>query len=236
MMPQYFKAAPVTIFSAAPEFGLDLLWIIALSILIALCPLAAFAEEESIVDSQGWRWTTAAPRDEIKPQFSYSQSGGPEHQDDVLTILSDGNPGIDGAWIATVPVNEDTTYRFFSKRKADGVPAPHRSAPVKISWLNKEGRLVQRTPDKAQPEYRMDRSTDAAGWTTVSDRYHVPTGVTQAKIELHLRWTAEGKVDWSQISLRPVDPPMGESSAWPPFISVHAVVRFRWTSAGCSIR
>ena len=40
----------------------------------------------------------------------------------------------------------------------------------------------------AEPEYPTDKSTDAEGWTEVSDTYLAPSGATQAVIELTLRW------------------------------------------------
>ena len=42
-------------------------------------------------------WTTYAPREEIRPQFAYDATGGPDGKG-CFTIRSDNRAGIDGCW------------------------------------------------------------------------------------------------------------------------------------------
>src|SRR5690242_7068404 len=42
-------------------------------------------------------WTAAAPRDEIRPEFTYDPHGGPDGKG-CLVIRADGREGLDGCW------------------------------------------------------------------------------------------------------------------------------------------
>ncbi len=150
-------------------------------------------------------WTTYAPRDEIQPEFSIesrSVSGEPM----VLAIVAGDRAAIDGAWVKTFPVQGGRYYGFSALRKTDGVTSPRRSAIVKITWQDGDGKLVQGDGDLARPEYPLDKRTCNSGWTQVADTYSVPADATQAKVELHLRWT-QGSVRWRDVQLRETGPP-----------------------------
>ena len=166
--------------------------------------------------SQGW--TTAAPRDEIRPSFSYERTGG---QDGAacFVIRHDGREGLDGFWTKTFSVEGGTYYRFESFRKVDHVKWPRRSAVVRLIWQDNKGRLVANDRveatgylrggwrSKVEPEYPTDKQTDRAGWTEVSDTYRAPKGATRAVVELHLRWAPHGSIRWSHVSLKKTKPP-----------------------------
>lgn len=145
-------------------------------------------------------WTKYAPRPELLPEFK--QDGSPP----TLEISAAGKPAIDGAWVATLPVKGGQHYRFSAKRRTCNVRSPRRSAIVKITWQDAKGRLVQGPQDKARPEYPLDQKTGPDGRTEVADTYHVPPKATQARVELHLRWT-RGSVVWSDVRLDPTSPP-----------------------------
>src|SRR5262245_21323821 len=56
-------------------------------------------------------WTTAAPREEIKPEFAYDPAGGPDGKA-AFTIRHDRREGLDGYWTRTFPVTGGKSYRF----------------------------------------------------------------------------------------------------------------------------
>jgi predicted amidohydrolase len=60
---------------------------------------------------------------------------------------------------------------------------------------------------QAEPEYPLDKAMDKDGWTEVSDTYLAPPKATKAIIELHYRWPAKGRVNWSDVSLKEVEAP-----------------------------
>lgn len=156
-------------------------------------------------------WTTAAPRDEIRPAFAFDPNGGRSGKA-ALVIEADGREGLDGYWTKDFPVSGGKTYRFEAYRRATHVEAPRRSALVRLLWLDDRGERVEedrkvvgtylRTAGgPAEAEHPTDHETDARGWTLVADTYRAPAGATRARVELHLMWAPEGRVEWSDVSL-----------------------------------
>src|SRR5262249_20677989 len=77
--------------------------------------------------------TTAAPRDELRPAFSYDPVGGPK-KDGALVITADGREGLHGWFQKTFPVSGGRHYRFQAVRKVHDVAVPRRSAVARILW------------------------------------------------------------------------------------------------------
>ncbi len=160
-------------------------------------------------------WKAESPREEIRPHFVHTDSGGRSGQGS-LVIESDRRPGLHGYWTRTVPVQGGEAYRFSVWRKTENVPNPRRQTMVRIIWQNDKGQLVPNEHAIAQlgligwkplnrAEHPMDRETDRQGWTHVSDIYRVPSEATQAVIELQLLWAPGGRVEWSDPVLEPTD-------------------------------
>jgi predicted amidohydrolase len=155
-------------------------------------------------------WTTAAPRDEIRPQFAFDPKGGPNGTG-CFIIRADQREGLDGSWCKTFPIQGGKYYRFESFYKAGGVSVPRRSIVAKIHWQNDQGRSVpldepavtsylRGARGMAETEFPTPKGTNAAGWTELSDTYRAPSKATRAAIELHLQWTANSEVRWSAVS------------------------------------
>lgn len=184
-----------------------------------LVSLASTSFAESPVAFAGYDWTTAAPRDEIRPRFTFSPHGGSDGHG-ALIIDSAGFEGAHGWWQTRLPVSGGEYYRFRVMRKAGGVAVPRRSAIVRLQWSDAKGQPVfhdepgppvrystTATP-LAEPEYPRDKQTDSDGWTEISDTFKAPSSTTQATIELHLRWTP-GRVEYCQLALERTPPPKG---------------------------
>ncbi len=162
-------------------------------------------------------WQGLAPREEICPRFSYLSSASPTGNE-VLIIEADFREGLDGWWAKTFPVTGGTHYRFEVSYRAQNVAAPRRSVVVKIDWFDVQGKAVPEdlatcegylcdSVAMAETEHPQAQSTDAEGWTEVSHTYRAPSGATQAVVELHLQWSPDSKVEWSQASLVETAPP-----------------------------
>src|SRR6187549_2152974 len=80
-------------------------------------------------------WKTAAPREEIRPEFSFESSGG-RRGAGAFIIQHDERDGLDGSWTKTFPVKGGHFYRFEAFRKIDGAASPRRSAMVRLLWSN----------------------------------------------------------------------------------------------------
>jgi predicted amidohydrolase len=189
---------------------------------LAACRLAAGPPQQSTSAEHAHPpagWQPAAPREEIRPQFSFDPKGGP-NGDGSLIITADNREGSSGCWQKSVPITGGQYYRFHAQRKVQNVKLPRRSAVVRILWRNDNGKPVPRAepavtgylkgfPGTAEAEHPTDKETDAQGWTEVSDTYQAPPQATRAVMELHLQWAPGGKIEWSNIALAQTKPPAG---------------------------
>jgi predicted amidohydrolase len=162
-------------------------------------------------------WTTASPRDEIRPAFSYDPHGGPDKHP-ALIIRADAREGLDGCWTKSFPVEGGRHYRFAALCRATDIPVPRRSVVVKLDWKDAQGRSVpldepavsnvlRSMKPMAETEFPAPRAVRADGWTEFSDIYRAPKTATQMVVRLHLQWSANGEVRWADVSLTPSDPP-----------------------------
>jgi predicted amidohydrolase len=163
-------------------------------------------------------WSTAAPREEIKPTFSYLATGGRGGRG-CFVIEADDREGLAGWWTMTrTDISAGKHYRFEAWRKTENIDVPRRAALVRVLWRDDNGRtlaheLTSAAPyatgkrPQAEPEYPLDKAMDKDGWTEVSDTYLAPPKATKAIIELHYRWPAKGRVNWSDVSLKEVEAP-----------------------------
>src|SRR5262249_50002499 len=143
-------------------------------------------------------WSTASPRPEIRPDFSYETKGGRDGKGS-LRITADKREGLDGFWTRTYPITGGQYYRFHSVRRVANVPVPRRSAVVRILWRDDSSKAVsadEPTPTEylkgwvpvAEAEFPTDKEIDKEGWTEVSGVYRAPSKATRAVVELHLQW------------------------------------------------
>ncbi len=166
-------------------------------------------------------WSHTVPREEIAPKFAFDPRGG-RSGGGSLVIESDGRAGLIGCWTKTYPVSGGKHYQFSAQRRAEHVACVRRCAVARLLWRDDQGRPVLRdeptfasyrpgTPPRAEPEFPRDKNGDKAhnsgDWTEVSDTYRAPTRATEVVVELWFRWSAGGKVEWSDVSLRAVAAP-----------------------------
>ena len=185
---------------------------VAASLIVSNLPLLARTEVQL---PDGWR--SVAPREEIRPAFSFEPQGGPNHSGSMV-ITHDERDGLDGWFEKSYPVNGGECYRFQAVRTTRNVRVPRLSGLVRVLWRDDAGRGVSATlPEQqikelghvpsAEPDYPTDGATDSEGWTTVSGVYRAPAKATQAVVELHLQWAPQGRVEWSEVRFETTTPP-----------------------------
>jgi predicted amidohydrolase len=161
-------------------------------------------------------WQTAAPRDELRPMFSFEPDGGPRHEGSFV-ITHDQREGLDGWFQRSFSVAGGECYRFAAVRLARNVSTPRRSALVRVLWRDEAGHTVSADVPahqvqelghvpSAEPDYPTDGATDAQGWTEVSGVYRAPRQATRAIVELHLQWAPLGRVEWSEVQFEKAPP------------------------------
>jgi predicted amidohydrolase len=164
-------------------------------------------------------WRQAAPREEIRPEFDYKETGGRENGERFI-ISSDEREGLAGRWERKFPIEGGKFYRFSAWRKIENIDSPRRSVLARVVWQDEQGRPVMRDEpvvsgylpgfvSRAEAEYPEDKETDKQGWTEVAGTFRAPAKAKQALVELHLQWAPKGKVEWSQIKLAEISEPKG---------------------------
>jgi predicted amidohydrolase len=138
-------------------------------------------------------WKPYAVRDEIAPRsFSEHDTQGGL----VLGLAGRGDDAVDGRWVREVPVVPGKTYAFRASWRAENVASPARSVLTRVVFLDGAGEPMR------PMEYPLVGPAGADGWTPVSGVYVAPDKASRARLELHLRWTANGRVRFKDADLR----------------------------------
>jgi predicted amidohydrolase len=183
-------------------------------------------------------WETAAPREEIRPEFSYVADGGPEH-DGSFVIRTGHREGLIGRWTRTFPIEGGKFCKFSVLRKVTGSGDPRRSAVARVLWQDEKGRPVlhdepseasyrRGSVPRAEPEYPADATGDPHSWIEVSGTYRAPSRAVRAVVELEFRWAADTQVEWSHVALVPAEEPAPRIAR---LATVHFVPRDARTAA-----
>lgn len=156
-------------------------------------------------------WSEFSPREELRPEFNYDATGGPNHSG-LFVIRSHERPGDQGGFRKSFAVQGGQHYRFSALRRMLGLDADavRRCAVARIHWTNSQGQPVRHAEPsfvsyasgdtiQAEPEYPSDGLTNADGWTEVAGVYLAPGGATQAIVELELRWAKSAVLEWTQV-------------------------------------
>lgn len=164
-----------------------------------------------VVSSLASDWHSQAPREEIAPTFS--------RNGEELVIQAGEREGENGFWERRFPVVGGTWMEFSALKRGEKLDHERRSAMVRLEFLDSNGKMVPIQEESvtryfnrpgvplSRPEFPRDRDQTEDGWTRVEDRYLVPEGATQAKVQLHLRWAPQGKITWKNVSLTQVEAP-----------------------------
>lgn len=186
-----------------------------LVLLLTLCFTTIHSSHAGETDANGWE--AKSPRNEIRPTFTFEESGGWDGKA-KLAIAADDRDGLMGHWEKTFPVEGGKHYQFSVWRQTVNLNIPRRAAMARIIWLREDGkRVIRDDPSfasyrpgerpRAEPEFPANGKTEN-GWTEVASAYYVPKEATSARVELHYRWGGpSSKIVWSEASLVSTDPP-----------------------------
>src|SRR5262245_58023293 len=109
------------------------------TLVIALAWSFAFQIDATAADA----WTTVAPREEIRPEFQQTETGGKSGHG-VLSIRADEREGQHGWWQKTFSVTGGRYYRFSVWRRTENIAVPRRSVLARVLWSDDAGKAVQR--------------------------------------------------------------------------------------------
>jgi predicted amidohydrolase len=184
-------------------------------LIVAACAICLIASESPNGAPPGW--STAAPRQEIRPQFQFEPKGGADHQG-AFVIRGARRAGEDGCWTRSYSITGGKFYRFSALYQSKGIPIERRSVLAKVDWRDAQGHSVpldeptvagylRGSIGTAETEFPFTRTVDARGWTEVADTYQAPSKATQGIVSLYLRWAPEGQARWSNIKLEEIPEP-----------------------------
>src|SRR3989449_8794972 len=156
-------------------------------IALALAFWAAFQIHAASADE----WAAAAPREEIRPQFQHTETGGKSGHG-ALAIRADGREGLHGWWQKTFPVTGGLHYRFSAWRRAENIAVPRRSVLARVLWRDEAGKDVERREGvvtnysrgvvaAAEPEYPRGAGGGNGGWGGPSGGYEDPPGASEGR-------------------------------------------------------
>src|SRR5262245_45521205 len=88
-------------------------------------------------------WTAASPREEIRPRFEHTKTGGRSGHG-ALTISADKREGIHGWWQKSFSITPGQFYRFSAWRRQENIAVPRRSVLARVQWRDDAGHEIQR--------------------------------------------------------------------------------------------
>jgi predicted amidohydrolase len=163
--------------------------------------LAAAGREWITVDERG-DWSAITHRKDTTPAFDIVDKRG--RKGAAAYVITSTEHVQQGAWVRSFPITGGKHYRISAWRQTTNVKSPRRSAVIKATFLDDKERLVDgEQGDLARPLFPKDRENFDGDWQLVGDTYLAPIDATQVRIELHLRWTENSEVSWSDLNVEP---------------------------------
>ena len=165
------------------------------SIVLVLTAFAA-SLHASETAPDGWKFVTI--RDETAAKPAVQQNGG-----SFGLVISGNGQGIsDGRWVKRVPLPSSSFVKFTGRYRAADVEMAARNVIASVVWIDEQDKEL------SHPEFAATSvPADADGWRHVVAVYRVPEKARQAQIELRLRWSANGRVEWRDVKLSAAEPP-----------------------------
>lgn len=170
-----------------------------------------------VLDAHALDWTVWSPREEVKPEAFIQANGGHDGKGVLVLQTGDGEHWI-GCWTKTQPVEGGRHYQFSAWRKFSVMSMARRNVYARVLWQDDKGNPVNweepakqgyaiGTVPRAEPEYPHDPGGESGKWSRIESTLRAPVEARQAKIELYLQWSANARVEWSDIFLKSTAPP-----------------------------
>ena len=155
------------------------------------------AEKLNGTSHDGWSFTSA--RAETAPQSSVRAEGNAYG----LVITGTGDAIADGRWVKRVALPGGEYVRFSARYRANNIEMTARNVVVGIAWLDEKGNATGNTEHPAT----TSPAAAADGWRRVDQTFKAPPKAKQAQIELRLRWSPRGEVEFRDAQLAAGSPP-----------------------------
>src|SRR5205814_10050623 len=108
----------------------------------------------------------------------------------------------DGRWVKRIRLPQGEYVNCVARFRASSVETPARSVVATLVWVDEGGKEL------SNPEFAITTAApDAQGWRTINEIYKVPAKAKQAQIELRLRWTPKGEVEWRDAEVKTAHAP-----------------------------
>jgi predicted amidohydrolase len=160
--------------------------LIVLSVLTGL----ALAEEAG---PNGWRFMKI--RDETAARSSVTPDGG-------MAIHGNGSVICDGRWVHRTSIPSGQFVRLTARYRASNIEMTARNVIAALVWLDDHGQEIGNADFAA-----TTAPADAGGWRPIDAVFPVPAKAKQVQIELALRWSADGEVEWRDAKLESAPSP-----------------------------
>ena len=126
-------------------------------------------------------------RAETAPHASVREDGGGY----ALGIKGNGDAIADGRWVKRVALPNSQYVNFTARYRASNIEMAARNVVAGIVWLDENGKEVAKPNTRRRPP-----PPTREGWRHVNATLKVPPKAKQAQMELRLRWSPQGKVEW----------------------------------------
>ena len=166
-------------------------FMLVLTFMTTMIPQMARGEESKSHDG----WNFIAPRAEIAPQAAVSSAGG-------LVIKGNGDAIADGRWVKRVPLPAGDYLGFSARIRTSNIEMAARNVIAGLVWLDEKGDEVGNSEHASTTV-----AADADGWRQIKAVYKVPPKAKQAQIELRLRWSPQGEVEFRDAQLAAASAP-----------------------------
>lgn len=142
-------------------------------------------------------WRVWSPRPELEAETQVLVDNG----EAVLSLQSKRFEGY-GQWVTQVEgIEAGKFYRFEALHRSVAVESPEVSLVALLTWWRGPGEAGE-----IQRDYAEETAGDA-GWGRSVRLVQAPAGAKSVSVQLGLRWTRAGSVQWKHISLAEAPPP-----------------------------
>ncbi len=146
-------------------------------------------------------WQFVALREEAAPLHSVREEG----RAIGLIIEGNGDAIADGRWVKQLPIPQGSHINFRARYHATNIEMAARNILAAVVQLDEDGKEVaMEVADTTGP-------ADAQGWRQVNDAFKVHPKAKHARMELRLRWSPQGKVEWRDADVKSAEAPAPRS-------------------------
>lgn len=162
--------------------------------LVALSSLSSLSTPARAGSDAPDGWQFVAIREEAAPRHSVRNDG-------ALVIEGTGDAIADGRWVKKLPIPKGPYVNLKARYRATNIEMAARNVLAAVVQVDENGNEV------ALEVADTTRPADAQGWRAIDDRFKVHPKATEARIELRLRWSPQGQVEWRDAKLTSAQAP-----------------------------